>query len=149
MEAPFLKQVRLFTGCNSIPYIFRRLNRSVRNISDIAATISAVKNPVFDVWRLGLMAVELGTAAVTTIVLRNWNWAGKWPYPDRHLKTEGNRMIVEKIAAAMEVTAEWQRAAFGAWSGAFNPWRSGRKVLAPLHRKATANARRLTRRRQR
>ena len=54
-------------------------------------------------------------------------------------------MIVEKIAAVMEVTAAWQRTAFGAWSGAFNPWRSGLKVLAPLHRKATANARRLTR----
>jgi hypothetical protein len=44
------------------------LNRSIRNISDIAANISAAKNPVADVWRLGLMAVELGTAAVTTIV---------------------------------------------------------------------------------
>jgi len=87
----------------------------MRNISDIAANISAAKNPVADVWRLGLMAVELGTAAVTTIVLRNWNWAVKWPYPDRRLKTEGNRMVVEKVAAAMEVTAEWQRAAFSAW----------------------------------
>ncbi len=57
-------------------------------------------------------------------------------------------MIVEKIAAAMEVTAAWQLAAFGAWSGTFNPWRSGRKVLTPLHRKATANARRLMRRQQ-
>ena len=121
----------------------------MRNISDIAANISAAKNPLADVWRLGLMAVELGTAAVTTIMLRNWNWAVKWPYPDRRLKTEGNRMVVEKVAAAMEVTTEWQRAAFSAWSGAFNPWRSGRKVLSPLHRKATANARRLMRRKQR
>jgi hypothetical protein len=121
----------------------------MRNISDIAANISAAKNPVVDAWSLGMMAVELGTAATTTILLRNWNWAVKWPNPDRRLNAEGNRMIVEKIAAVMEVTAAWQRAAFGAWSGAFNPWRSGRKVLAPLHRKATANARRLTRRRQR
>ncbi len=120
----------------------------MRNISDIAANISAVKNPVVDVWRLGLMAVELGTAAATTIMLRHWNWTVKWPYPDRRLRAEGNRMIAEKVEAAMEVTAAWQRAAFGAWSGAFNPWRSGRKVLSPLHRKATANARRLTRRKQ-
>jgi hypothetical protein len=41
----------------------------MKNISDIAANISAAKNPVVDVWRLGLMAVELGTAAVTTIML--------------------------------------------------------------------------------
>jgi hypothetical protein len=46
----------------------------------------------------------------------------------------------------MEVTAALQRAAFGVWSGTFNPWRSGRKILIPLHRKATANARRLARR---
>lgn len=121
----------------------------MRNVPDIAVSISAAKNPVADIWRLGLMAVELGMAAVTTIMLRNWNWAVKWPYPDRHLKTEGNRMVVEKVAAAMEVTAEWQRVAFSAWSSAFNPWRSGRKVMSPLHRKATANARRLVRRRQR
>ncbi len=121
----------------------------MRYLSEIAVNVSATKNTVADVWRLGLMAVELGTAAVTTIMLRNWNWAVKWPYPDRRLKTEGNRMVVEKVAAAMEVTAEWQRAAFSACSGAFNPWRSGRKVLNPLHRKATANARRLMRRRQR
>ncbi|MGA9263149.1 MAG: hypothetical protein WBV95_14335 [Desulfobacterales bacterium] len=114
----------------------------------IPANFSAAKNPVADAWRLGMMAVELGTAAATTIMLRNWNWAVKWPNPDRRLNAEGNRMIVEKITAAMEVTAAWQLAAFGAWSGAFNPWRSGRKVLTPLHRKATANARRLTRRKQ-
>jgi len=121
----------------------------MRNLSDIAGNISAAMNLVPDAWRLSMMAVELGTAATTTILLRNWNWAVKWPNPDRRLNAEGNRMIVEKIAAAIEITAEWQRAAFSAWSGAFNPWRSGRKVLAPLHRKATANARRLTRRRQR
>jgi hypothetical protein len=120
----------------------------MRNISDIAANISAVKNPVLDVWRLSLMAVELGTAAVTTIMLRHWDLAVKWPYPNRRLHAEGNRMIVEKLEAAMEVTAAWQRAAFAAWSGAFNPWRVGRKVLTPVHRKATANARRLMRRKQ-
>ena len=120
----------------------------MRNFSDIAGNISAAKNPTIDAWRLGMMAVELGTAAVTTIMLRNWNWAVKWPNPDRRLNAEGNRMIVEKIAAAMEVTAAWQLAAFGALSGTFNPWRSSRKVLTPLHRKATANARRLTRRRK-
>ena len=120
----------------------------MRNFSDIASNISAAKYPVIDVWRLCMMAVELGTAAVTTIMLRNWYWAIKGSNPDRRLKAEGNRMIAEKVAAAMEVTAAWQRAAFGAWSGAFNPWRSGRKVLTPLHRKATANARRLTRRKK-
>ena len=35
----------------------------MRNISDIAANISAAKNPVVDAWSLGMMAVELGTAA--------------------------------------------------------------------------------------
>jgi len=118
----------------------------MRNISDMAGNISAAKNPAIDAWRLSMMAVELGTAAVTTIMLRNWYWALNWSNPDRRLNAEGNRMVAEKITAAMEVTAALQRAAFGAWSGTFNPWRSGRKILIPLHRKATANARRLTRR---
>jgi hypothetical protein len=148
LEASLIEQARLFTGFKYISDIIRRLNNSMRIFLDIAGNISAAKNPTLDVWRLGMMAVELGTAAATTIMLRNWNWAVKWPNPDRRLNAEGNRMIVEKIAAAMEVTVALQRAAFGVWSGAFNPWRSGRKVLAPLHRKATANARRLTRRRQ-
>jgi len=120
----------------------------MRNMSTIVANISAAKNPALDAWRLALMVVELGTAALTTMVLRNWYVAVKWPYPDRRLNAEGNRMIVEKIAAAVEVTAAWQRAALGAWSGAFNPWHTGRKVLTPLHSKATANARRLMRRRK-
>ena len=118
----------------------------MRNISDMAGNISTAKNPALDAWRLSMMAVELGTAAVTTIILRNWYWAVNWPNPDRRLNAEGKRMIAEKITATMEVTAALQRAAFGAWSGTFNPWRSGRKILIPLHRKATANARRLTRR---
>jgi hypothetical protein len=120
----------------------------MKNFSDIAINISAANNPFIDSWRLSMMAVELGAAAVTTIMLRNWYLAVKWPNPDRRLNAEGNRMIVEKIAAAMEATTEWQRTVFGAWSGSFNPWRSGQKVLNPLHRKATANARRLLRRKQ-
>jgi hypothetical protein len=120
----------------------------MRNFLDIAGNISAAKNPSIDAWRLGMMAMELGTAAVTTIMLRNWNWVVKWPIPDRRLNAEGNRMVAEKMAAAMEVTAAWQLAVFGALSGTFNPWHSGRKVLTPLHRKATANARRLMRRKQ-
>ena len=118
----------------------------MRNFSDMTGNISAAKNSAVDAWRLSMMAVELGTAAVTTIMLRNWSWAVNWPNPDRRLKAEGERMITEKITAAMEVTAALQRAAFGVWFGPFNPWRSGRKILIPLHRKATANARRLTRR---
>ena len=42
----------------------------MRNFLDIAGNISAAKNPSIDAWRLGMMAVELGTAAVTTIMLR-------------------------------------------------------------------------------
>jgi hypothetical protein len=64
------------------------------------------------------------------------------------LAAEGKRMIDEKIKAAMEVNAVWMRMAFGMWSGSLDPWRSGQKILAPLHRKATANARRLTRRKR-
>lgn len=117
----------------------------MRNKSNIVANISAAKNPVVDVWSLSLMVVELGTAAVTTILLRNWYLGLKWPHPDQRFNTEGNRMVVEKIASALEVTAAWQRAVLGAWSGEFNPWRSGRKLLTPLHSKATANVRRLMR----
>lgn len=104
------------------------------------------KTQMTDALRLGLMALELGTAAATTIMLRNWHWVVTWPNSDRNSTAEGNRMVVEKLAAAVEVSAAWQRMFLGSWSGVLNPWRSGQKILAPLHRKATANARRLARR---
>jgi len=67
----------------------------MRNFSDILANFSAAKNPVADAWCLGMIAVEIGTAVATTIMLRNWNWAVKWPTPDRRLNAEGNRMVVD------------------------------------------------------
>ncbi len=118
----------------------------MKNVPTIAAYVSSGKNSTIDAWRLGMMAVELWAAAVTTIMLRNRDWAANWPNTDQHSSAEGKRMIDEKISAAAEVNSAWLRAAFGIWSGPFDPWRSGRKILAPLHRKATANARRLTRR---
>ncbi len=103
---------------------------------------------VADAVRLGLMAFELGTAAATTIMLRNWLWMAKWPNGDQGSSVEGRRMVFEKLAAAIEVGAAWQQLALASWSGVFNPWRSGQKILAPLHRKARSNARRLAHRKR-
>ena len=108
--------------------------------------MSNQKNSAWDAFWLALMTIELGTTAATTIMMRNWHWMLKWPNIDRRLNDEGNRMVTEKIAAAMEVVSAWQRVTLGAWPGVFNPWRSGQILLTPLHRKTTANARRLMRR---
>jgi hypothetical protein len=119
----------------------------VKNPFDFASSFSKPTASVMDAWGFGKMVTELWAGAVTTIVLRNLNWSVNWHHPKRRVTAEDRRMVIEKIAAAMEIHAAWLRLALGFLSGEFNPWRSGRKLLAPLHRKATANARRLARRR--
>jgi hypothetical protein len=121
-------------------------HQTVKFPFDFASSFSTPTASVLDAWRFGQMVTELWTGAVTTIVRRNLNWAVNWNHPKRRVTAEERRMVAEKIAAAMEVYTAWLRLAFSMFSGEFNPWRSGRKLLAPLHRKATANARRLARR---
>jgi hypothetical protein len=119
----------------------------VKNPFVFASSFSKPTASLMDAWRFGEMFTELWTGDVTIIVLRNLSWAVNWHHPKQRVTAEDRRMVTEKIAAAMEIHAAWLRLVFGSLSGEFNPLRSGRKSMAPLHRQATANAWRLARRR--
>jgi hypothetical protein len=115
---------------------------------DIFSTYPVQKTTAVDAWRFGMMGAELWASATTTIMLRSSSLFFYWHNPNRRSTAEMKRMVDEKIAAVMEVNAAWLRLAFGIWSGGVNPWRSSRKLLAPVHHKAKANARRLARRKR-
>lgn len=113
---------------------------------DFGAAGSAGRNSAIDAWRYAVMFNELWASALITIMLRTWEQAVGWPRQSRQLKTERKRMIDEKIYAAMEAHAAWMRLAFSPWPGGFDFWISGRKIMTPFHRRAKANARRLSHR---
>jgi hypothetical protein len=60
--------------------------------------------------------------------------------------SEWQRMWSEKLLASMEVGMELQRAGYQMMLGSFNPWHTGSRMLAPLHRRSVSNSRRLARR---
>lgn len=97
-----------------------------------------------DALRLGMMGIELWMTSGTTIMLRSWSWAKHWPYSNLQIRSENRRMINEKFTAGLEVNAQWCRAALEMWTGTYNPWLTGQRLLAPLNRKTKANARRLS-----
>jgi hypothetical protein len=97
-----------------------------------------------DALRLGMTGIELWMTAGTTIMLRYWSWAANWPYSNRQIRSENQRMINEKLTVGLEVNAQWWRAVLGMWTSTFNPWLTGQRLLTPLNRKTKANARRLS-----
>lgn len=101
-------------------------------------------NSSVDVWRFAVMSGELWSSALMTIMLRTWEEAVSWPTQSERLNTERKRMMDEKIYATMEANAAWMALAFTPWLGGFNFWIAGRKLMTPFHRRAKANASRLT-----
>jgi hypothetical protein len=97
-----------------------------------------------DAWLFGKMAFELWSTAFTTIVMRYGEFVFGWPAHSRRLNTEGKRMVNEKIHAGMEAYTACMYLALSPYFFAVNPWRAGRSFMAPFHRRARANARRLT-----
>ncbi len=126
----------------------RRIVFAMKHFPKVSFPFSMPSHSPFDTWRLGTMWVEMWLSASTTIMWRSWDWMLGWPAPDRRLESENKRMVEEKVAAAMEVNLAWMKLASSMWSGRWNPWISGKRMLLPLHRKTTANARRLTRRKR-
>ena len=106
------------------------------------------KNSAVDAWRFAVMSIELLSSALITIMLRTWEQAVSRPTQSRQLNTERKRMIDEKIHAAMEANIAWMRLTISPFLGGFNFWISGRKLMTPFHRRAKANASRLTRRKK-
>ncbi|WP_129141220.1 hypothetical protein [Modicisalibacter coralii] len=100
-----------------------------------------------EAWKVGLMAYELWTTSLTTIAMRHNLWYTKSP-TSRSMMRENQRMVTEKLDASLEVAAEWQKAMLNMASGRFSPWwETGHRTLTPLHRRTTANSRRLSSRR--
>jgi hypothetical protein len=100
----------------------------------------------FDVWKVGIMSFELWATSLSTIALRNNLWYTQVPTSARMMK-ENQRMVTEKLDASMEVALEMNKAMLGMFSGQYTPWWvTSRRALKPLHRRTTANSRRLSRR---
>jgi len=112
--------------------------------STLRPTKIPLGNP-WEAWRLGWVASELWMTSAYTMMNRT-NWLAGADPGQRAVQQEWQRLWGEKVAAGLEVAMEVQRAGYDLWLGQFNPWRSGRRVLRPLHRRTVANARRLARR---
>ncbi|MFT3820242.1 MAG: hypothetical protein QM750_21950 [Rubrivivax sp.] len=102
---------------------------------------------------------ELAIAAPQVVAHRTARLALAGPLPSARDRKEFHGMVAEKQAAFVQswtgmLAEAWrlqQRLALDAWRGALLPgawqaaWQVAEKGLQPVHRKATANARRLAR----
>ena len=101
-------------------------------------------------WRLSWQAAEVATASASVIQHRvGLMSAGEL---DRAGRAELARMVPEKVdafsKAGVALWSEWATLGLGGAAGATDLATSGARVLAPIHRTATANARRIARRRR-
>jgi hypothetical protein len=91
-------------------------------------------------------AVELSLAAPQVIAHRTARMMAAGANPSARDRREFQRMGTEKVFAFWEsMNAMW-------WAAWMTPWSTAKimeKGLAPLHRRTTANARRLRRRKKR
>jgi len=101
-------------------------------------------NP-WEAWRLGWVASELWMTSAYDLMSRT-NWLTGADPSRSAARQDWQRLWGEEVAAGLEVAMEVQRAGYELWFGRFNPWHTSRRVLRPLHRRTTANARRLARR---
>ncbi|PMR77126.1 hypothetical protein [Billgrantia endophytica] len=100
---------------------------------------------MMDVWKLGVMAFELWSTSLSTIVMRNSLWHTQAPTSARMIK-ENQRMVSEKLEASLETAFEIQKAMLGMAFGQVTPWWvTGRRTMTPYHRRSSANSRRLSR----
>ncbi len=101
---------------------------------------------LFGAWKVGVIAFELWSTSLATIAMRSQLWATQAPTSARMMK-ENQRMVTEKLDGGLEVGLELQKAWFGMLFGQSSPWWiTGHRTLKPLHRRTTANSRRLARR---
>lgn len=99
---------------------------------------------MFDVWKVGITAFELWSTSLSTIAMRNNLWSTQAPTDARMIK-ENQRMVTEKLEACMEVGFEMQKAMLGMATGQYSPWWvTSQRAMKPLHRRTTANSRRLS-----
>ncbi len=100
----------------------------------------------FEAWRLGWMVSEMWMTSTYNVMNRTSWLSGAMPGSNptgQAAVGEWQRMWSEKLAAGMEVGLEMQRAGYDLLLGRFDPWSTGRRMLAPVHRRSASNARRL------
>lgn len=99
---------------------------------------------MFDVWKAGVTAFELWATAISTIGQRQALWSTQAPSDLKMIK-ENQRMVTEKLEACVEVGFEMQKAMLSMAAGQFSPWWiTSQRTMKPLHRRTTANSRRLS-----
>ncbi|MDO6788117.1 hypothetical protein Q4589_10995 [Cobetia marina] len=100
---------------------------------------------MFDVWKLGTTSVEMWSTAMSTIMSRTQLWGTQSPL-DPKMIAENQKMVSEKIAASWEMWFVMQKAWMNAMSGGkvVPWWTTGTQFIKPLHKRTTANSRRLS-----
>ncbi len=100
---------------------------------------------MFDLWKVGMMGMELWSSSLSTIAMRQQLWQTQ-PFFSPAMMRENQRMVTEKIEASMEAGLVMQKAVLSAMSGRYAPWWiTSQKAMQPYHRRSSANSRRLSR----
>ncbi|WP_404344413.1 hypothetical protein [Vreelandella venusta] len=100
---------------------------------------------MFDVWKVGMMGMELWSSSLSTIAMRQQLWQTQ-PFFSPSMMRENQRMVTEKIEASIEAALVMQKAFFSAMSGQYAPWWiTSQKAMKPYHQRSSANSRRLSR----
>lgn len=114
------------------------------NKNRVPSLIPLTPLAMLDAYKVGVMAMEMFSSAFSTIALRNNMWLTQPPTSAAMIE-ENQSMVTEKLQAGMEVGLEMQKNLLNMSSGKFYPWWvTGRRALRPLHRRTTANSRRLS-----
>ncbi|WP_233266451.1 hypothetical protein [Cobetia sp. L2A1] len=114
-------------------------------IMTIESMVPTTPAAMFDVWKLGTTSVELWSTTLSTIFSRTQLWGTQSPL-DPKMIVENQKMVSEKIAASWEMWFVMQKA----WSSAMTGgkvapwWTTGTQFIKPLHKRTTANSRRLS-----
>ena len=117
----------------------------MRKQTRMSALVPMSPAAMFDVWKLSTMALEMWATAFSTINARTDLWQTQSPF-DPKMMLENQRMVMEKLAASWEVGTQMQKAWMNMLGGGrMTPWwTTGQRTLKPLHKRTTANARRLS-----
>jgi len=122
-----------------------RLEALMSNKRRVFSVIPSTPAAVSDVWKLGQMTFDFWSSAFSTINSRTLLWKTKSPLDPKMIQ-ENQRMVTEKLAATWKVGLEVQKAWLNILLGGQTPWWiSSRRSLKPLHKRTTANAKRLSR----
>ncbi len=98
--------------------------------------------PMFDLLKLAQMQQELWWSSLNTIAYRQKGWLTQSPMTLTSV-LENQRMVWEKIEAAYEINTQFQKILWQWPESMRDPIRSHTNLLRPLHKRSTANSRRL------